>query len=94
MTTEKTRLTGAKLAAAALGLEVVYDGQAQIVRGQDLSPIASAIVASDADIVFITTNFDLLAEIYGGASGFRIRRPQVDRRRADLQPGCIGCAFC
>ena len=66
---------GAKIAAEALGLEIVYDGQGLTVTGQDQTPITTGIVESDADIVFLTTNFGVYGEIYGGAlaSGFTDR---------------------
>ncbi|MBN4047497.1 ABC transporter substrate-binding protein [Acidimicrobiaceae bacterium AH-315-P05] len=63
---------GAKIAAAALGLEVVYDGQAAVVPGSDQTPVITEVVNSGADIVWATTNSGLMAEIMGGAaaSGF------------------------
>ncbi|MFQ5553859.1 MAG: ABC transporter substrate-binding protein [Acidimicrobiia bacterium] len=58
---------GANLAADALGLDVVYDGSGQVIPGQDLKPIADAIVASGADIVFVTATPGTFSEIYGQA---------------------------
>jgi ABC-type branched-subunit amino acid transport system substrate-binding protein len=58
---------GAKLAIEALGLELVYDGSGLVLPGQDQKPIADAIVASGAEIVFATTNPQLFSEIYGQA---------------------------
>ncbi len=59
---------GAKMAAEALGLEVVYDGQAAVVPGADQTPVISEIVASGADIVWTTVNSGTLAELMGGAA--------------------------
>ncbi len=59
---------GAKLAAEALGLEVVYDGQGQVIPGSDQTPVITSLVASEADIVWATTNAGLMAEIMGGAA--------------------------
>lgn len=59
---------GAKLAAEALGLEVVYDGQAAVVPGADQTPVITGIVDSGADIVWTTINSTTLAEIMGGAA--------------------------
>lgn len=59
---------GAKLAAEALGLEVVFDGQGLVVPGADQTPIITGIVDSNPDIVWATTNSGLLAEIMGGAA--------------------------
>lgn len=59
---------GAKIAAEALGLEVVYDGQAAVVPGADQTPVISEIVDSEADIVWATTNAGTLAELMGGAA--------------------------
>lgn len=60
---------GAKLAAEALGLEVVYDGQGDVVPGADLTPVVTQVVDSGADIVWTTTNSTSLAAIMGGAHG-------------------------
>ena len=63
---------GAKAAAEALGLEVVYDGQGQVIPGADSTAVITGLVESEADIVWATTNSGLLAELMGGAaaSGF------------------------
>ena len=37
---------GAKIAAEALGLEVVYDGQAQVIPGADQTPVTTGIAES------------------------------------------------
>ena len=58
---------GAKLAAEALGLEVVYDGEAQVVPGSDQTPVITGIVNSGADFVWGTINSGTLSEIMGGA---------------------------
>lgn len=59
--------TGAKLAAEALGLEVVYDGSGKIIPGEDMKPIADEIVASGADLAFVTTTPGTFSQIYGQA---------------------------
>ena len=59
---------GAKIAAEALGLEVVYDGQAQVIPGADQTPVITGIVESGADFVWLTTNPTTAAEIIGGAA--------------------------
>lgn len=59
--------TGAKLAAEALGLEVVYDGEAAVVPGQDQTAVVSEIVRTSPDWVFATINPTTLGEIMGGA---------------------------
>jgi ABC-type branched-subunit amino acid transport system substrate-binding protein len=58
---------GAKYAAAQLGLEIVYDGEGTIVRGQDRTPIISAILAANPDWVWITSAPSETGEIMGGA---------------------------
>ena len=59
---------GATLATAALGLEVVLDLSGGIIPGEDMKPIADQIVASGADIVFVTTEPNLtFPAIYQGA---------------------------
>ncbi len=60
---------GAKLAAEALGLEIVYDGQAQVIPGADQTPVTTAIAESGADFVWLTTGPTQTAEIVGGAVG-------------------------
>ena len=59
---------GAKIAAEALGLEVVYDGQASVIPGADQTPVVTGIVNSGADFVWLTTSPGLTAEIVGGAA--------------------------
>ena len=58
---------GAKKAAEALGLTVVYDGEAAVVPGADQTPVITEIVNSGADFVWGTINPSTLAEIMGGA---------------------------
>lgn len=59
---------GAKLAAEALGLEVVYDGEGAVVPGSDQTPVITEIVNSEADFVWTTINPTTLSEIMGGAA--------------------------
>jgi ABC-type branched-subunit amino acid transport system substrate-binding protein len=67
--------TGAKIAAEALGLEVVYDGEGAAVPGADQTPVITELVEADPDIVWSTVNGSTLAEIMGGAyaQGLRAR---------------------
>lgn len=58
---------GAKLAAEALGLTVVYDGEGAVVPGSDQTPVITELVAANPDIVWATINPGTLAEILGGA---------------------------
>jgi ABC-type branched-subunit amino acid transport system substrate-binding protein len=58
---------GAKKAAEALGLNVVYDGEGAVVPGSDQTPVISEIVDSGADFVWGTINPTTLGEIMGGA---------------------------
>lgn len=58
---------GAKIAAEELGLEIVYDGEAQVVPGQDQTAVISEIVRTNPDWVFATVNPTTLGEIMGGA---------------------------
>lgn len=58
---------GAKKAAEALGLTVVYDGEGAVVPGSDQTPVITEIVNSGADFVWATVNPTTLAEIMGGA---------------------------
>jgi ABC-type branched-subunit amino acid transport system substrate-binding protein len=59
--------TGAKIAAEELGMEVVYDGEAQVVPGQDQTAVVAEIVRTNPDWVFASTNPTTLGEIMGGA---------------------------
>lgn len=60
---------GAKLAAAAAGLEVVYDGQGKVNAADEasLAEVATGIVGASPDIVFLTTSPGAYAGIYGQA---------------------------
>jgi ABC-type branched-subunit amino acid transport system substrate-binding protein len=70
--------TGAKLAAEALGMDIVYDGEGKVVAPSPTSPnpdhtgIVSSIVASGADLVWTTVNPATLAGLMSqaGAKGF------------------------
>lgn len=60
---------GAKIAAQALGLELVFDGEAQIIGGgEDLSAITRQLVAADPDIVWIASGAEELAQILNGSA--------------------------
>ena len=59
---------GVKVAADALGLDIVYDGQAQVVPGGDLTPVITGIASSGADWVWLTTNPTTTATLMGGAA--------------------------
>lgn len=58
--------TGAKIAAEALGIEIVYDGEAAIA-GDDFTPVITQLVSASPDIVWITAAPAQLAQIMGGA---------------------------
>ena len=58
---------GAKIAAEALGLEVVYDGEGAVVPGSDQTPVITELVEANPDMVWATINPTTLAEIFGGA---------------------------
>lgn len=60
---------GAKMAAEAAGLEVVYDGEAQIIPTDEstLTGVASAIAESGADIVWVATTPSTMSSIFGQA---------------------------
>lgn len=59
--------TGAKMAAEALGIPIVYDGEAQVVSGADQTPIISELVNAQPTMVFATITPGTLTEIFGGA---------------------------
>ncbi|MXW95405.1 MAG: ABC transporter substrate-binding protein [Acidimicrobiaceae bacterium] len=59
---------GIKVAAEALGLNIAYDGQAQVVPGGDLTPVIAGIAESGADWVWLTTNPTTTAQLIGGAA--------------------------
>lgn len=60
---------GAKLAAAAAGLEIVYDGEGQIIPTDEttLTAVANGIVESGADIVWVATTPSTMSSIFGQA---------------------------
>ncbi|MEN8114508.1 MAG: ABC transporter substrate-binding protein [Actinomycetota bacterium] len=60
-------MAGALKWAEINGIEVVHDGSGTIVPGQDLKPVADAIVASGADLVYVTTTPSTFSEVYGNA---------------------------
>jgi len=64
---------GAKHAAAELGIEVVYDGEAAVVPGADQTPVITELVNAQPDIVWATLNPTTFAEIFGAsyAQGLR-----------------------
>jgi ABC-type branched-subunit amino acid transport system substrate-binding protein len=49
-------------------LELVYDGEAKVIPGQDQTEVVTGIVESGADWAFLTTNPSTAAEIMGGAA--------------------------
>ena len=59
---------GVKVAAEVLGLNIVYDGQAQVIPGSDLTPVITGIAESGADWVWLTTNPPNTATLMGGAA--------------------------
>ncbi len=64
---------GVKAAVDFYGMDLVYDGEAAVIPGQDQTPVITEIVNSGADFVFATTNPSTFAEILGGAfqSGYQ-----------------------
>lgn len=60
---------GAEIAAAELGLEIVYDGRGAVVPGADQTPVITELVNADPapDIVWATLNPTTFAEIFGAA---------------------------
>ncbi|MEE9177222.1 MAG: ABC transporter substrate-binding protein [Acidimicrobiia bacterium] len=58
---------GAKLAAEALGLTVVYDGEAKINAADEatIAEVVTGIVSNPADIVWVTTSPGAYGGIYG-----------------------------
>lgn len=59
---------GAEIAAEALGLEIVYNGRGAVVPGADQTPVVTALLEADPDLVWATTNPTTLAEIFGAAT--------------------------
>ena len=61
---------GAKIAAEALGVDIVYDGEAAAVPSQDdMSGLAGSIAASDADWVWLATDPGTTARLLDAAIG-------------------------
>ncbi len=60
-------MAGALKWADTNGVEVVHDGSGTIIPGQDQKPVADAIVASGADLVYVTTTPGTFSEVYGAA---------------------------
>ncbi|MCH7669202.1 MAG: ABC transporter substrate-binding protein [Acidobacteria bacterium] len=58
---------GVKIAAEFYGMEIVYDGEAAVIPGQDQTSVIQGIVDSGADWTFLTTNPSIGAEILAGA---------------------------
>ena len=58
---------GVKIAAEFYGMEIVYDGEAAVIPGQDQTSVIQGIVDSGADWTFMTTNPSIGAEILAGA---------------------------
>ena len=59
---------GVKVAAEALDLEIVYDGQGAVVPDTDLTPVVANIVKSDADWVWIAASARETGQLIGGAA--------------------------
>ena len=59
---------GAKIAAAALGIEVVYDGEGAAIPGADQTPVITGLIESGANLVWATVGPSVFAEIFGGAA--------------------------
>ncbi|MDE0833893.1 MAG: ABC transporter substrate-binding protein [Acidimicrobiales bacterium] len=60
--------TGAKMAAEALGIEVVYDGEGAAIPGADQTPVIAGLIESGANLVWATVGPGVFAEIFGGAA--------------------------
>lgn len=60
---------GAKIAAEALGLEIVYDGEAAIIPTDEssLTTVANGIAGSGADIAWVATTPGTFSAIFGQA---------------------------
>jgi ABC-type branched-subunit amino acid transport system substrate-binding protein len=59
---------GVKKAVEYYGMELVYDGEAKVIPGQEQTEVITGIVESGADWTFLTTNPSIGAEILGGAA--------------------------
>ncbi|MCZ7532203.1 MAG: ABC transporter substrate-binding protein [Acidimicrobiia bacterium] len=60
---------GVRKAVEYYGLELVYDGEAAVIPGQDQTEVIQAIVNSGADWTILTTNPGTAAELVAGAVG-------------------------
>lgn len=58
---------GVKIAIDFYGMELVYDGEAAVIPGQDQTSVIQGIVDSGADWTFMTTNPSIGAEILAGS---------------------------
>lgn len=58
---------GVKKAVEFYGLELVYDGEAAVIPGQDYTEVIQGIATSGAEFTILTTNPSIGAEIMGGA---------------------------
>ncbi|MDJ0768180.1 MAG: ABC transporter substrate-binding protein [Ilumatobacter sp.] len=58
---------GARLAAALLGLTLVFDGEAALVGGADLGPVVDTLVAAEPDLVWVAADPSNLAQLLGPA---------------------------
>jgi len=58
---------GVKKAIDFYGMELVYDGEAAVIPGQDYTAVIAGIAGSGADWTFLTTNPSIGAEILAGA---------------------------
>ena len=59
---------GVKKAVEFYGMELVYDGEALVIPGEDQTGVVTGIVESGAEWTFLTTNPSTAAEIMGGAA--------------------------
>lgn len=60
---------GVRKAVDYYGLELVYDGEAKVIPGQDQTEVIQAIVNSGADWTILSTNPGTAAELVAGAVG-------------------------
>lgn len=58
---------GVKKAVEFYGMDLVFDGEAKVIPGQEQTEVITGIVESGADWTFLTTNGSIGAEILGGA---------------------------
>jgi len=59
---------GVKKAIDFYGMDLVYDGEAQVIPGQDSTPVIQGIASANPDWTFLTVSPSIAAEIIGGAS--------------------------